>query len=57
VLGIQVMSDRDHRAEISRMLTEKGGVVLGINAKEMSLEEAFMKITSQNISLLADTTK
>ncbi len=57
VLDLQVRSDRDHRAEISRMLTEKGGVVLGINAKEMSLEEAFMKITSENISLLADTTK
>ena len=57
VIGIQVMSDRDHRAEISRLLTEKGGVVLGITAKEMSLEEAFIKITSQNISLLTDTTK
>ena len=57
VLDIQVMSDRDHRAEVSRMLTEKGGVVLGINAKEMSLEEAFMRITSQNIPLLVDSTK
>jgi ABC-2 type transport system ATP-binding protein len=57
VLSIQVMSDRDHRAEISRMLTDKGGVVLGIRTKEMSLEEAFMKITSQNITLLSETTK
>jgi ABC-2 type transport system ATP-binding protein len=57
VLNIQVMSDRDHRAEISRMLTEKGIVVLGISTKEMSLEEAFMKITSQNITLLSEATK
>ena len=56
VLEIQVLSDQDHRAEVSRLLTEKGGVVLGITAKEMSLEDAFMKITSQNISLLAETT-
>ena len=57
MLEIQVMSDRDHRAEISRMIAEEGSVVLGITAKEMSLEEAFMKITSQNISLLTDKAK
>ena len=57
VLSIQVMADRDHRADISRMLTEKGGVVLGIRTKEMSLEEAFMKITTQNINMLSDTSK
>ena len=57
MLNIQVMSDRDYRADISRMMTEKGVVVLGIGAKEMSLEEAFIKITSQNISLLAHKTK
>ena len=56
VLEIRVLSDRDYRAEISRLLTEKGGVVLGISAREMSLEDAFMKITSQNISLLAEPT-
>jgi hypothetical protein len=39
------------------MLTGKGGVVLGINTKEMSLEEAFMKITSENITILSETTK
>lgn len=57
VLNIQVLSDRDHRAEISRMLTEKDIVVLGISTEEMTLEEAFMKITSQNITLLSEAPK
>ena len=56
-INIRVLSDRDYRADISRMMTEKGAIVLGINTNEMSLEEAFMKITSENISLLAHKTK
>ena len=52
MVNIQVMSDRDYRADISRMITETGAVVLGMNTNAMSLEDAFMKITSQNISLL-----
>jgi len=52
-LTIKVKADRDHRAEISQLISQKGEVVLGIKLKEMSLEEAFITITQKNISLLA----
>ncbi|MCD6082805.1 ABC transporter ATP-binding protein [Candidatus Aerophobetes bacterium] len=52
-LTIKVKADRDHRAEISQLISQKGEVVLGIKVKEMSLEEAFITITQKNISLLA----
>ena len=42
----------DHRAEISRMLTNHGCVVIGMKRNEMSLEDAFITITEQNIKLL-----
>jgi len=52
-LTIKVKADKDHRAEISQLISQKGEVVLGIKVKEMSLEEAFITITQKNISLLA----
>lgn len=52
-LTLKVTTDKDHRAEISAAIAGKGGVVLGINTREMSLEEAFVSITQKNISLLA----
>ncbi|RLE06787.1 hypothetical protein DRZ78_04085, partial [Candidatus Aerophobetes bacterium] len=53
VLSIKVKTDKDYRAEISKAVSQKGGIVLGIRVKEMSLEEAFITITQKNISLLA----
>lgn len=50
---LKVSTDKDHRAEISSAIAQKGGVVLGIKTREMSLEEAFITITQKNISLLA----
>ena len=52
-LTIKVKADKDHRAEISQLISQKGEVVLGIKVKEMSLEDAFITITQKNISLLA----
>lgn len=52
-LFLKVTTDKDHRAEISSTIARKGGVVLGINVKQMSLEEAFVTITQKNIFLLA----
>jgi len=52
-LILKITTDKDHRAEISAAIAEKGGVVLGIKIREMSLEEAFITITQKNISLLA----
>ncbi|MBE0478289.1 ABC transporter ATP-binding protein [Candidatus Aerophobetes bacterium] len=55
ILTLKVTTDKDHRAEISAAIARNGGVVLGINIREMSLEEAFVTITQKNISLLAST--
>ncbi len=57
LLTIKVNSDKDYRAPISKAISEKGGVVLGIKVKEMSLEEAFITITQKNISLLASSSE
>jgi len=53
VLTLKVTTDKDHRADISKAIAQKGGVVLGIKTLGMSLEEAFITITQKNISLLA----
>lgn len=53
ILTIETDSDRDYRAAISQAISQRGGIVLGIRAKEMSLEDAFLTITQKNISLLA----
>lgn len=52
ILTLKVTTDKDHRAEVSAAIAGKGGVVLGINTNEISLEEAFVTITQKNISLL-----
>lgn len=57
LLTIKVNSDRDYRAPISEAISQRGGVVLGIKVKEMSLEEAFITITQKNISLLASSSE
>jgi len=53
ILSIKVKTDKDYRAEISKAVSQQGGIVLGIKIKEMSLEDAFITITQKNISLLA----
>lgn len=53
VLTLKVTTDKDHRADISKAIAQKGGVVLGIKTLGISLEEAFITITQKNISLLA----
>jgi ABC-2 type transport system ATP-binding protein len=55
LLTIKVNSDKDYRAPISEAISQRGGIVLGIRVKEMSLEDAFMTITQKNISLLTSS--
>lgn len=43
----------DVRADISRAVTAAGGIVLGVNRQEMSLEEAFMTVTNDKVKRLA----
>lgn len=52
-LEVHLKTERDYRLDLSRFLYEKGFLVLTMKTKEMSLEEAFITITQQNISLLA----
>jgi len=52
-LNIKVEADRDHRADVSQLISREGGVVLSIKVKEMSLEEVFITITEKNIPLVA----
>ncbi|MBA3451391.1 MAG: ABC transporter ATP-binding protein [Chloroflexia bacterium] len=43
----------DARPAISAIITESGGVILGMRSEEMTLEEAFVTITNQNVTRLA----
>lgn len=57
LLTIKVNSDKDYRAPISQAISQRGGIVLGIKVKEMSLEDAFITITQKNISLLTPSSE
>ena len=51
-LKLRIKSDRDHRQALVESLISQGHVPVGIESKPMSLEEAFITITNENISLL-----
>jgi ABC-type multidrug transport system ATPase subunit len=64
VLDLQVVDNRrqlvllledgeDLRPRLSHLITESGGVILGMESEEMSLEEAFVTFTNLNVSRLA----
>lgn len=51
-LRITTRPEEDYRSTISRTIAENGGVLLEMRTREMSLEDAFVTITKENISLL-----
>lgn len=53
-LSLTVESDNDYRLQISKTISDYGGVIVDMRSQEMSLEEAFVTITDQNVSLLAE---
>ena len=53
-LDLLLRTQEDIRARISRLITEAGGVILRMQGDEMSLEEAFVTITSQDVLALAE---
>ena len=55
-LSLKVESDSDYRLPISKAISDYGGVIVDMRSQEMSLEEAFVTITDQNVSLLAEET-
>jgi hypothetical protein len=52
-LRVKVKTDRDYRLDVVLTLISQGHVPVGIQARSMSFEEAFVTITKENISLLA----
>ena len=53
-IEVQLKTDRDYRKDLSEAIFNSGYIILAMQAKEMSLEEAFITITQQNISLLTN---
>ena len=53
-LAIKVSKERDFRKDISTYLINRGLVPLRIEEKSLSLEEAFVTITNENIDLFTD---
>jgi ABC-2 type transport system ATP-binding protein len=56
-LRVRIQTDRDYRQDLVRFLMSQGHVPVGIRTRSMSLEEAFISITTENISLLAGADK
>jgi ABC-2 type transport system ATP-binding protein len=52
-LELTVQAQEDVRARLSRLIAGEGGVILKLQGAEMSLEEAFVTITSHNVAQLA----
>ena len=52
-LHIVLDEDGDGRAAISTLITASGAAILGMRSEQMSLEEAFVTITTQNVNRLA----
>lgn len=53
-LLITVDTEQDRRPQISKAIAAAGGVILSMQAKELSLEDAFVTITENNLSLLTE---
>jgi len=51
-LILTVDRKEDYRAKIARLISEQGGLLVGMQTKIVSLEEAFMKITESNLQAL-----
>ena len=52
-LNLKMKTDNDYRRDVVQALMSHGHVPVGIRTGSMSLEEAFIAITTENISLLA----
>ena len=48
-LSVTVEGDTDTRPALSRMITARGGVVVGMRTREPSLEDAFLTLTERDV--------
>jgi hypothetical protein len=51
---VETESSRDHRKEISRTITNHGGLIIGMNIKRPSLEETFVTLTDKNLAMVTN---
>jgi len=56
-LNLLLRTHEDVRSRLSRLITDAGGVILKMQGDEMSLEEAFVTITSQDVMALAEQSR
>ena len=54
-LNLKLDAAADFRPQVFAAISDHGGVIVDMRTKEMSLEEAFVTITEQNVSLLTGT--
>ena len=52
-LELLLEDGQDVRPRLSSLITESGGVILRMESEEMSLEDAFVTFTNQNVIRLA----
>ncbi len=52
-LELLLENGQDVRPRLSNLITESGGVILRMESEEMSLEDAFVTFTNQNVARLA----
>ena len=53
-LALKIETGTDFRRQISQAIAAHDGVIVDMRSKEMSLEDAFVTITEQNVSLLTE---
>lgn len=56
-VAVHTTEEADVRPDIFQTVVSEGGVLLGMQIDEMSLEEAFVTITNQNVQHLAGATE
>ncbi len=54
LIAVSTPAEGDYRADISQCITGHGGVILAMRQVTLSLEEAFVTITTDNVARLAD---
>jgi ABC-2 type transport system ATP-binding protein len=52
-IALALRGDEDVRARLSRLIADAGGLIIQMQGEEMSLEEAFVTITNQDVMRLA----
>ncbi|MBI5880125.1 MAG: ABC transporter ATP-binding protein [Chloroflexi bacterium] len=57
LIAVSTPADGDYRAPISQCITSHGGVILAMRQVTLSLEEAFVTITTDNVARLTDAGK